>query len=125
MTEMFGNFTSQPDIPNPNGYNALAVFDGSKDGGNGNGRIDPGDMVYARLRLWIDRNHNGISESNELIRLSALGVVSIGLRYRETHLTDRFGNEFRYVSRIVDEHGRENPRSYDVFLLTQPILIQQ
>jgi len=31
----------------PNGYAALAVFDDPAQGGNGNGKIDPGDAVYS------------------------------------------------------------------------------
>lgn len=104
-TELFGNLTSQPQNPNRNGYIALAVFDDPQNGGNGNGLIDPGDTVYRRLRVWIDANHNGVSEPGELHRLRELGVFSIDLRYRLSKYVDPNGNQFRYQARIRDKQA--------------------
>jgi hypothetical protein len=116
FTELFGNVTPQPQSQNPNGFLALAVFDDPANGGNGNAAIDPGDAVYPQLRVWIDANHNGVSEASELYTLQDLGIFKIGLRYHVTSFTDQFGNVFRYRSRVWsdDSHGRDI--CYDVFL---------
>ncbi|MGO9228321.1 MAG: hypothetical protein ACLQKA_03785 [Bryobacteraceae bacterium] len=116
--ELFGNLTPQPPGPNPNGYKALAVFDDPRNGGNGNGKIDPGDAIWPSLLLWIDRNHNGISEPSELIPLSEAGIFSISLNYTLSEKTDQYGNEFRYVANIEDKFGNQDPLCYDVILMT-------
>jgi hypothetical protein len=121
--EMFGNLTEQPAAPvrQRNGFAALKVFDGRAGGGNGDGFIDRNDQIYARLRLWVDGNHNGISERSELIRLNAAGVLRISLDYKESRYVDEFGNAFRYRSKVVDDRGADVGRfAYDVFLLRQP-----
>jgi hypothetical protein len=124
-TELFGEYTPQPPGQNPNGYKALAVFDDPQNGGNGNGRIDPGDAVYSSLLLWIDRNHNGISEPDELLTLPEAGVFAIDLTYVEDDLTDQFGNKFRYQANIWDKAGEEDSKCYDVLLLDVPPKLQQ
>lgn len=50
-TELFGDLTPQPESDHPNGFGALAVFDSSAQGGNENGKIDPGDAVFSRLKV--------------------------------------------------------------------------
>jgi len=99
-----------------NGYAALAVFDDPANGGNGNGKIDPGDAVYSSLRLWVDKNHNGISEPDELIPLAAAGVFAIDLSYVELWRFDNFGNIFHYRANVDDSAGHSDPRCYDVYL---------
>ena len=115
--ELFGNFTPQPASSTPNGFTALAVYDG-----NGDGVIDATDAIFTSLRLWIDANHDGISQPNELYTLPALGVESISLDYRAAQKKDRYGNVFRYRASV----NYDNPSSpgsrvaYDVFLVTSP-----
>ncbi|MGA2738203.1 MAG: hypothetical protein ABSG65_12240 [Bryobacteraceae bacterium] len=117
--ELFGNYTPQPPSPpgqQRNGYAALAVFDDPANGGNGNGKIDPGDAVYSSLLLWVDKNHNGISEPDELVPLSAAGVFAIDLNYIELIRFDQFGNLFHYRANVEDNAGQSDPRCYDVYL---------
>ena len=122
-SELFGNFTSQPDPPvgqERNGFLALAEYDKPANGGNGDGLITPSDSMFSSLRLWQDRNHNGISEAGELISLHAAGLKTIELNYKQAKKEDEYGNYFRYRAKVKDEQGGQiNRWAWDVFLLTR------
>jgi hypothetical protein len=118
--DLFGNFTSQPPSDHPNGFIALAEYDKPEKGGNNDGLIDEADAIFASLRLWIDKNHNGFAEPDEIFNLPQLGVFSISLRYRTSRREDIYGNLFRYKARInlTDQEENESkagPVAYDVF----------
>jgi len=120
--ELFGTFTPQPPPP-PGGYksgfNALAEYDKAAKGGDGDGLITKRDAIFASLRLWQDKNHNGISEASELNTLKQLGLKTIELDYKESQRTDQYGNWFRFRSKVKDNHDAQMGRwAWDVFLIT-------
>ncbi len=115
-SELFGDRTPQPPGPAKNGFAALAEFDKPENGGNGDGVIDRNDQVFAALRLWLDFNHNGISEAGELKALEDEAVTGIRLAYKETKWIDIYGNRFRFRSKVERANRPVGHWAFDVFL---------
>jgi hypothetical protein len=74
--------------------------------------------VYFRLLLWIDKNHDGVSQPDELFGLAQMGVYSISLDYEVSGRKDEFGNLFRYATKVNEGIKTTTGRwTYDVFLV--------
>jgi len=87
--ELFGDRTLMKDGKTlaSSGFMALAEYDNNKDG-----KIDSNDIIYALLRIWQDSDGDGIASAGELKQLVDLGIVSIGLSYNNTGVTDGANN---------------------------------
>jgi len=119
-SELFGNSTPQPPSDQgTNGFRALAVYDLPENGGNGDGVIDAKDSIFPRLLVWLDGNHNGISEHGELYTLSQVGITAITLDYRDSNWVDAYGNRFRFRTKILTNKPGPGPDHwvYDVYLV--------
>ena len=87
--ELFGDRTLMKDGKTlaSSGFAALAEYDDNKDG-----KIDSNDAIYTLLRIWQDSDGDGIASAGELKQLVDLGIVSIGLSYNNTGVTDGANN---------------------------------
>ena len=66
----------------PNGFDAMGFLEWESAPAAVNEVIDAHDPAFARLLLWRDVNHNGISEPEELQSAAAAGLVAIDLNYQ-------------------------------------------
>jgi hypothetical protein len=101
--ELLGDVTPQPK-PAPgqarNGFAALAQHDD-----DGDGLIDARDKVFAALRLWQDRNHDGVSTLDEMSDLKSHGITGLSVVYEEPRQPDAHGNLFRFAADVLTEPG--------------------
>jgi Ca2+-binding RTX toxin-like protein len=65
------------------GIAALATLDS-----NGDGKIDAEDDAFSKLSIWVDANHNGISDDGELSGLLDHSITSISLDTSSTGATE-------------------------------------
>jgi hypothetical protein len=118
--ELFGNATpayaGQTALRASNGFDALGFLEAPDYGVSvADGQLTARDGMYGRLLLWTDRNHNGLSEPDELRSAEASGVAAIGTAYQVKKKRDKFGNEFRQKGALTWADGSEEP-VYDVWL---------
>src|SRR5262245_57551020 len=89
--ELVGAWRSGPS----NGFSALAAS-ASYERGHAStpGVLTSADPIFNRLILWVDANHNGISEENEMTSLAHAGFTKIFLGYTGVGAPDTAGNMF-------------------------------
>lgn len=75
-----------------NGFDELAFHDANQDG-----RIDGFDDVFDRLRLFVDRDGDGVNQRRESLTLREAGISAIDLDYRDVDRTDEHGNRITQV----------------------------
>lgn len=123
--ELFGDSTLLPNGEmSRHGFEALAVYDGVDLGGNGDRLISNKDLIWSFLRLWVDKNHDGASQRQEVRHLNAEGVISINLEYVEAREYDDANNLHLYQSTFVRRVTRQfgppylrTQEAHDVFFL--------
>jgi hypothetical protein len=115
--ELFGNHSVLPSgQPVTNGFEALAYYD--QHSGNGDGVVDSRDGIWASLRLWIDWNHDGISQEGELYRMEDWLISSVSLQFQTVNRRDGYGNVYRL--RAPCQLGQRTRFGYDVYFSMKP-----
>lgn len=120
--ELLGVGTRLPDGTRaPNGFEALRVYDRPSSGGNGDGAITAADAIWGRLRVWIDSNHDGVSQPVETGPIHAYGVVTIRLVYTIYETPEENGNVRLFRSTFKRREGKElnDAAIEDVFFVVQ------
>lgn len=107
--QLFGDQTVGPDGRKAaNGFAALGKWD-SKPVGKGYGAITPADAIFQKLRLWEDRNCDGIADQSEIEGLEAYEIRAIRwIDHVEMRDIDAYGNATlqRNVAYTKDGHLR-------------------
>jgi hypothetical protein len=102
-TELFGVATLRPDGTRAgNGYAAMALEDSNHDG-----KLSATDTHFKDLRVWVDANHNGVSDAGELKTLAELGIVSLDLHAKTSTSVDN-GNLIGLVSSYTTADGAQH-----------------
>lgn len=116
--ELFGDATPFLDGSlAANGYEVLFELDYLL--GNRNAWVDAGDGFYGDLRLWLDANHDGVSQPAELLGLAEAGVVGLATEHYAVVQYDEHGNYLRYWSEalILDGLEVQPTATVDVFFV--------
>ena len=93
--ELFGSGTRLADgSVGADGYTALAQQDS-----DGDGDIDAQDANFNKLSVWVDADHDGVTDSGELKSLGELGIVSLNLNATKGTEMDN-GNVLGLVSQL-------------------------
>lgn len=98
----------------------------------GAGSLEDGMALYAKLLLWVDRNHDGVSQPHELIAASTR-FAQIGMGFLRINRSDEHGNTFFLQgwtevrsensagrAKAPGEHFPRVRRMFEVALLTEP-----
>lgn len=105
--EMFGDYTIMSNGKVAiSGFQALADLDSNKDG-----IIDAKDELFSKLRIWADRDGDGVFGDKELFSLEELGIESINLKYVEQNIRDENGNQIVRTGKITWKDGDTSPIS--------------
>jgi hypothetical protein len=114
-SELFGQATS--DGRYEDGFAALGALDE-----NGDGVLDAQDAAFAELVVWRDRDHDGVSQSDELLSLASAGVRrldTLPVRVGGEAAFDPHGNRIPLVGSFERADGT-HARLVDAFLRYRP-----
>lgn len=99
--EVFGDSTLKADGSlAKHGFEALADLDSNADG-----YINQNDDAYKLLKVWQDKNQDGISQADELKTLEELNIQSLNLSYQNTKQNLSGGNELAQIGSYIKTDG--------------------
>ena len=94
---------------------ALGVLDSNRDG-----KIDATDTRFGELRLWVDRDGDGVTDNGELRSLADHGIASISLAARAVEQTVEIGKNATLATSTFTRVNGETGTVGDVVLAYKP-----
>ncbi|MGZ5059539.1 MAG: hypothetical protein ACXWAA_13985, partial [Methylobacter sp.] len=92
-SELFGSSTVLSNGEKASdGYAALSALDS-----NGDGSISKADAEWGDLKVWVDKNSDGINQSDETLTLDSLGISKLNLNAESSSTKDN-GNLIGLIS---------------------------
>lgn len=117
-SELFGSGNILPDGTRAgDGFQALRRYDDPASGGNGDGAIDANDGIWGRLRIWVDENHDGVSQPTEVGPVHRYGIVRLALNFVISREPDASGNFHRLQGAYVRRTVRNGAAFYETLAL--------
>ena len=111
VRELMGNRSQCGDHLCYDGLEAMKALDSNKDN-----VLNAKDAVFTRLTVWVDANHDGVSQPGELSSLASRGITAVHLTHKE--MNER--NEGGLVTAQVKVDTTKGPRyAYDVWFNVQ------
>jgi hypothetical protein len=95
-----------------NGYLAMLALDDNHDG-----RLSAADAAFKQLQVWVDGNHNGVTDAGELKNLADLHIVSLDLNAQKGDASDH-GNLLGLTSSFTTSDGTQHDMA-DVWFAKQ------
>ncbi len=92
------------------GFEALRALDTHQEG-DGKNLFDSRDAAFSQLRVWQDKNQNGVTDAGELSTLDALGIVSIQLQETTTNYDLGGGNSITGKAKVTRRVGNTTSTS--------------
>jgi hypothetical protein len=100
-SQLFGTSTLLPNGQKAaNGFDALSVMDA-----NGDGSITSADTGWSDLKIWVDANSDGTSQTGELKTLDSLGITKLNLSATASSAQDN-GNILGLLSSFETSDGQ-------------------
>jgi serine-aspartate repeat-containing protein C/D/E len=93
-SELFGGGVGE-------GFAKLGSFDS-----NGDGFVTAADADFGKLKVWQDKNSNGITDNNELFSLSDVGIASLKVAHNSTFTLDAQQNILGESSVATTNNGK-------------------
>jgi hypothetical protein len=76
----------------PNGFVGLAQYDQRQLGGNDDGLITEADAIWPQLRVWLDKDANGVATADEMRTLRSQGITALETIPKVRKYVDEAGN---------------------------------
>jgi hypothetical protein len=112
-SELFGDITKLPNGKSAaDGFAALSMLDNNRDG-----VINVKDASWKDLKIWIDRDSDGHTDTGELVSLDSAGIVSLKLGAKSSTATEN-GNKIGLVSSYSSADGSSGTMA-DVWFRTK------